>query len=98
MGTHKREVGSFAHQSFIEGGLEREIKGLERFAFRKMSRFAPILMGGVCACFHFQRKHAPQKGIVGEAMNACLFHEMSQLRFHVRSEERRVGKECRSRW
>jgi hypothetical protein len=33
-------------------------------------------------------KHAPQKGIVGEAVNTCFFHEIGQLLFHILEMER----------
>src|SRR6266700_5013785 len=83
VGAHKREFCYFAHQPFIEGGLKRKIKGIERFAHGKMSRFSPVLMSRVLACFHFQRKHSPQKSIIGDTVNTRLLHQIRQLRFHV---------------
>jgi len=53
------------HQAFIDGRLEREIKGIEAFVHWEMSCFASILMGRLFARFHFQSQHSPQKGIIG---------------------------------
>ena len=42
------------------------------------------------------RKHA--LAVLGEQLYAAFLHELKDTRTRSRSEERRVGKECRSRW
>ena len=47
--------------------------------------FAPHLIDVVCAD-------------IIQFNSTSIHHAESHLQIHVRSEERRVGKECRSRW
>ena len=52
------------------------------------------------------KKHWSQGGRCSENVRNCLHYEeeprgkmvRTELSFRMRSEERRVGKECRSRW
>ena len=43
-------------------------------------------------------KKAPVSDLIKEEWEAEAYFLMAYYRFEVRSEERRVGKECRSRW
>src|SRR2546422_293565 len=46
----------------------------------------------------FYLSHFDLTGRLGNVMSAIGPHGLTHFDGHVRSEERRVGKECRSRW
>jgi len=64
---------------------------LERFAREPLIPAVLACYAGAFLTYIFLLKHAP----VGPAYAAAHGHIVTTL---VRSEERRVGKECRSRW
>src|SRR5256885_7304209 len=45
-----------------------------------------------------ERQHLYVKVVQPQVVAVALEHRIARLKIHVRSEERRVGKECRSRW
>ena len=46
----------------------------------------------------FGESHGPAIGVVLDGVPAGEAVDMDAVRIQMRSEERRVGKECRSRW
>src|SRR5690242_18260534 len=45
-----------------------------------------------------QRPFVPSSSVTAGGVGLCITDLLTYARFHMRSEERRVGKECRSRW
>ena len=71
----------------------------ERLETQCQQRLQIILPGAATACFAFLSLRVDETAIMDYIFNAVRFFLTSQQLYLLRrSEERRVGKECRSRW
>ena len=89
-------------------GKERRVRGIRQRSFVRAivlehhGTLVAIISLDVCGVGHematrTRRRIARETGIPADNIRLCATHTHSMPTF-VRSEERRVGKECRSRW
>src|SRR2546429_9754470 len=68
-------------------------------ALQSVAQFADVSRPGMPHedIHHFRADSADMPAVLGVDVAQNVLHEQGDV-FFVRSEERRVGKECRSRW
>ena len=66
---------------------------MEKGTFQLKSGLAEMLKGGV-----IMDVTTPEQAKIAQEAGACAVMALERIPADIRSEERRVGKECRSRW
>src|ERR1022692_840859 len=80
---HKREIGKLTDTPLGKGRLKREIEGIEGFTSRQFCCSESCLLGYQLAAFKFCEQHPPEKSIIGQTLETCLFQQLGELRLDM---------------
>src|ERR1041385_5489163 len=105
VGTEKKEIDSRNHHElaglrpkYLEDGFGPHTEPARKLSIESrhsVRSLAKVLVGNVHSQFHQQQFHDLRQSI---AVRSRRLTADNGKDFFRRSEERRVGKECRSRW